>query len=184
MPIDPISLDPHSTAARRRRERLRARYCPPSVRLLFIGEAPPASGRFFYQRDSGLYRAIRDAFCVVDESITDAEFLCVFKAAGCYLIDACPHPVDHLDLISRREACVASEPWLGRTIKRLRPPVIVTMVRSIESDVEQAAARAGWHGRILNVPYPGRWLQHRNIFLTELVPELRSLDWKISNATP
>ena len=31
------------------RERLRRRYRPARVRILFVGEAPPASGRFFYQ---------------------------------------------------------------------------------------------------------------------------------------
>jgi len=44
------------------RELLRERYCPTRVRLLFVGEAPPASGLFFYRADSGLYRAIRSAF--------------------------------------------------------------------------------------------------------------------------
>ena len=44
------------------KERLRQRQRPRRVIILFVGEAPPASGRFFYQADSGLYRAIREAF--------------------------------------------------------------------------------------------------------------------------
>jgi len=176
MPPDRNPLDPHSSAALRRRARLRARYRPARVQLLFIGEAPPASGRFFYQGDSGLYRAIRDAFRAIDESITDAEFLCVFQAAGCYLIDACPYPVDHLDLASRRAACLASEPLLCRTIKKLKPQLIVTMLRSIQGNVERAAFRADWHGQILDLPYPGRWFQHRDVFLAKLVPELKLLE--------
>ena len=88
------------------RNRLRFRYRPERLRLLFIGEAPPASGRFFYRGDSGLYRAIRDAFRVVDPSFTDEAFLPVFQSSGCYLIDLCPDPVDRLDRQSRREACV------------------------------------------------------------------------------
>jgi hypothetical protein len=56
---------------------------------LFIGEAPPASGRFFYNRDSGLYRPLRDAFHYLDDSINDENFLSAFQAAGCYLIDLC-----------------------------------------------------------------------------------------------
>jgi hypothetical protein len=39
------------------REHLRKHYRPDRVRILFVGESPPASGRFFYQADSGLYRA-------------------------------------------------------------------------------------------------------------------------------
>src|SRR6202041_2824409 len=79
------------------RERVRRLYRPDRVRILFVGEAPPASGRFFYRGDSGLYRAVRDTFKIVDPSIHDEDFLAAFQALGCYLIDLCPDPVDRLD---------------------------------------------------------------------------------------
>jgi hypothetical protein len=160
------------------RERLRHRYRPADLRLLFIGEAPPASGRFFYHGDSGLYRAMREAFQIIDPAITDDNFLAAFQSYGCYLIDLCPTPVDRLDLQSRRAACLASEPSLARTIARLQPPVIATLVRSIRSNVACAAARANWTGALIDLPYPGRWLRHKEIFLETLVPQLRSLYWK------
>jgi hypothetical protein len=160
------------------REHLRRQYRPADLRLLFIGEAPPASGRFFYHQDSGLYRAMRDAFRLIDPSITDDSFLSVFQSSGCYLIDLCPSPVDHLDAQSRRRACQASEPLLGRTIAKLQPPAIAILVRSIQGNVERAAARANWTGPLIVLPYPGRWLRHREIFLASLVPQLRALYWK------
>src|SRR5687767_7532298 len=43
------------------REQLRLRYRPRDVQLLFVGESKPASGTFFYQADSHLYRAVREA---------------------------------------------------------------------------------------------------------------------------
>lgn len=43
-----------STRQRHRREILRRAWRPVEVQLLFVGESPPFSGRFFYQRDSGL----------------------------------------------------------------------------------------------------------------------------------
>lgn len=162
-------------SAQQRRERLRRRYRPERVRLLFVGEAPPASGRFFYQRDSGLYRAIRDAFRAVNPSISDASFLPLFQAAGCYLLDVCPHPVDHLDKQSRREACRANEAMLGRHIKELQPPIIVTMLRSLGGVVDRAAIRAHWHGQRIDVPYPGRWWRHRVVFVRKLMPTLRTI---------
>jgi hypothetical protein len=106
------------------------------LRLLFIGEAPPASGRFFYQRDSGLYRAIRDSFRAVDPSVTDAGFLHLFQNACCYLIDVCARPVDRLDPAARRAACLASEPRLCRAIRKLQPRAIVTVVRAIRGNGE------------------------------------------------
>ena len=161
--------------ARRRLERLRRRFRPDRLRLLFVGESPPASGRFFYQGDSGLYRAMRDAFQSVDPAISDANFLARFQALGCYLIDLCPEPVDHLDSKTRRTVCLANESSLSRTIARVHPPAIATVVRSIEGNIAQAACRAGWQGPVLHLPYPGRWSHHRNLFVAALAPAIGSL---------
>lgn len=121
---------------------------------------------------------MRDAFRVIDPCITDDNFLAAFQNSGCYLIDLCPRPVDQLDSDSRRRACLASEPLLGRTIAKLQPPAIATLVRSIRGNVDRAAARADWSGPLIDLPYPGRWLRHREIFLETLVPQLRALYWK------
>ena len=158
-------------------ERLRRSYLPERVRLLFIGESPPASGRFFYRRDSGLYRAMREAFQVADPSIGDETFLTAFQAAGCYLIDVCPEPVDDLDSKSRRAACRAGEASLSRTIAQLRPLMIATLLRSIEGNVARAVLGANWSGRVIHLPYPGRWSHHKDAFVRGILPpicELRS----------
>jgi hypothetical protein len=165
----------HSEQARRRREDLRRRFRPARVRLLFIGEAPPASGRFFYRRDSGLYRAMRDAFHAIDRAVNDQSFLSVFQATGCYLIDLCPEPVDHLDRTSRRATCQNSEGLLARSIARLNPMMILTVVRSIEDNVTKAACRAGWQGAFLHLPYPGRWSRHRAVFVSRLGMQISAL---------
>jgi hypothetical protein len=144
------------------------------VRLLFIGESPPASGRFFYRGDSGLYRAMRDAFRTVDPSIRDENFLTAFQAWGYYLVDLCAEPVDRLDAKSRKAACRAAENLLARAIARLRPDGIATVVRSIEGNVARAALRAPWTGPVLHLPYPGRWYRNRDIFIEMLRPTLEA----------
>src|SRR5215469_15628818 len=96
-------------SASRKRERLRRRYRPDRVRILFVGEAPPVSGRFFYQGDSGLYRAIRDTFVMAFPSLQRDEFLEEFQALGCYLVDLCGEPVDHLVRSTRTRICRAGE---------------------------------------------------------------------------
>ena len=158
--------------SRRQQERLRLRFRPARVELLFVGESPPASCRFFYQGDSGLYRAMREAFCTVDSLISDTNFLGVFQTSGCYLIDLCREPVDQLDARSRLAACMAAETSLSRTIGRLRPSKIVTVVRSIEANVARAAFRAGWHGPLLHLPYPARWSRHKDRFVKDLVASI------------
>ncbi len=118
---------------------------------------------------------MREAFCAIDPAINDDSFLSVFQSHGCYLIDMCPYPVDQIDPRSRRAACLASEPILCRTIKSLQPRAIATLVRSIRGNVERAVLCAGWHGAMIDLPYPGRWLRHRKAFLAALVPLVKTI---------
>jgi hypothetical protein len=145
------------------------------VRLLFIGESAPASGRFFYQGDSGLYRAMRDAFRTVDRAIDDENFFAIFQASGCYLIDLCRRPVDDLDPKPRRTACQAGEASLSKAIVELRPMMIATLLRSIEGNVKRALLRTSWRGRIIHLPYPGRWARNKKVFVNALTPIIAKL---------
>ena len=154
------------------RERLRERYRPAQVRVLFVGEAPPASGKFFYRADSGLYRAIRDTFVTALPPLKDASFLESFYALGCYLVDLCGIPVDRLTRDQRRRACVQGEVRLSQTLKQLRPKIVVVVVRSIAANVIRSLERANWRGTLLELPYPGRWQHHRVAFKEALTPVL------------
>jgi hypothetical protein len=166
----PVQIDAKASVAR---ERLRKRYRPDRVRILFVGEAPPASGRFFYQADSGLYRAVRDTFVSAFPTLAKADFLESFRSLDCYLVDLCGEPVDHMKREARRHACLMGEVRLSRTVQQLRPKIIVTVVRSIGRNVRRAEDRANWSGVHLELPYPGRWLHHRVEFRRRLVPLLR-----------
>jgi hypothetical protein len=161
---------------KREREKLRQSFRPPHIQLLFIGESPPASGRFFYSADSGLYRAMRMAFQTVGAGIDDENFLATFQRRGCYLTDLCHEPVDHLDPDQRRALRTAGEKDLARQLKRLRPAMIAPVLRSIATNVENAASLAGWQGRIVQFPYPGRWRRHREAFIQALVPIVQHLE--------
>ena len=116
----------NDTEIRCRQERLRRSFCPARVRLLFIGESPLASGRFFYHGDSGLYRAMREVFRAVSPLIVDETILAAFQASGCYLTDLCPTPADHLDPKSRRAARRVGEVSLSRAIAMLQPALDIS----------------------------------------------------------
>jgi hypothetical protein len=156
----------------RSREGLRRRYKPDRVTMLFIGEAPPLSGRFFYRGDSGLYRAVRDTFLAAFPLLPRDKFLESFRTLGCYLIDLCGEPVDHLAGNSRTMICRGGEVRLARAVRILSPEVVVTLVRSIRASVERALTEANWLGIRLYLPYPGRWKHHRAEFRRQLVPLL------------
>ena len=155
------------------REALRERYRPARVKLLFVGEAPPASGRFFYRANSGLYRAIQSAFIVAFPSIRSDGFLDTFQALGCYLLDLCGKPVDDLEPLKRKRICAEGEIRLATSIQLFQPETMVTVVRSILLNVERAQNFVGWTGLHVSLPYPGRWRSHRVLFEEALVPILR-----------
>lgn len=161
-----------SFAAPDSREQLRRSFRPAEVRILFIGESAPASGRFFYQADSGLYRAVRDAFHAVDSTIDDGNFLARFQGFGCYLIDLCERPVDDLKPAERRAFCCAGEPELTECLRELHPPVVVVLLKSIQANVARSIRAANWTGQLVEVPYPGRWKKNRDAFLKAFVPVL------------
>lgn len=156
-------------------EALRRSYKPRRVRLLFVGESPPASGRFFYAGDSGLYRAMLEVFQGADPAIDGGTFLEVFRASGCYLVDLCSEPVDRMPAALRRAAREAGEESLARAITALRPEVIATLLRSIEGNVARAIARANWTGPTIDLPYPGRWATLRAEFVGRLTPVIAGL---------
>ena len=156
------------------REQLRRKYRPARVELLFVGESPPASGRFFYQADSGLYRAIRDTFISALPNLDSADFLESFRNLGCYLVDLCEAPVDKLTPTQRKAACVHGESRLSDLLVELRPKIIVTVVLSIVENVRRAQTAANWDGTHLAVPYPGRWRHHQQAFQAALTPLLQS----------
>src|SRR6266576_3897174 len=114
-----------NAAVSRARERLRKRYLPDPVRILFVGESPPASGRFFYQADSGLYRAVRDTFATAFPLLRESEFLDFFRSLGCYLVDLCGQPVDRMTRNAREHACRAGEVHLARKIRELHPKIMI-----------------------------------------------------------
>ena len=155
------------------RERLRRRYRPAHVHLLFIGEAPPASGRFFYQADSGLYRAIRGAFVAALPGLREDDFLQSFRALNCYLVDLCGRPVDRLNAAQRKQARTEGEIPLSRIVRRLQPEVLITVVRSILPNVIRVQQLSNWTGVHLVLPYPGRWKHHRAAFDELLIPVLK-----------
>ena len=101
------------------------------------------------------------------------EFLAAFSGLGCYLVDLCGRPVDRLERKQRVQVCRDGEGRLAQTIKRLRPEVIVTMVRSIAENVRRAELRAEWDGARVELPYPGRWKRNRVEFEDGLRPVLR-----------
>jgi hypothetical protein len=149
-------------------ERQRRRYRPDDVRVLFIGESPPAGGTFFYWANSKLYDATREAFQSAMPALRrQDDFLSAFQRLGCYLDDLCLMPVNGLPMRDPRrldERTRGVHP-LARRMKLLHPSVLCVVMLDIVGDVDSAAARAGLTVERQALPFPVR---HRGRYVREL----------------
>ncbi|MDQ3643832.1 MAG: hypothetical protein M3450_20770, partial [Actinomycetota bacterium] len=107
------------------REVTRHAYVPEEPRVLFIGESPPTSGTFFYDADSILFAATRQAFTNEMPALaSEADFLQVFQRLGCYLEDLSLDPIDKLPDREKRRARKAAVPELARRLTGMTPVAV------------------------------------------------------------
>jgi hypothetical protein len=151
------------------------------VSLLFVGESPPAGGTFFYQANSTLYEATKEAFrLAVPDLVRGPNFLERFAALGCYLDDLCLEPVNHLKLhnplakAKRLRAREEGEALLAARIGGYSPRHVVVVMKGIESNVRRAVELAGLpHVPATALPFPGR-KEHRDRYVEELAGLLKT----------
>lgn len=149
---------------------LRTRYRPSVTRMLYVGESSPAGGTHFYQADSNLYRATREAFgvglSVADPPEGDA-FLAWFQELGCWLVDLADRPVNLFTESERTHAADAGVSALAQTIREVHPARVLVVLRRIAPAVRRAAREAGFDDRAIDVlPFPTR--QWRPVYVDQL----------------
>jgi hypothetical protein len=158
---------------------------PDEVRVLFIGESPPAGGTFFYYANSNVYDATRDTFEAGIPGLRRTEdILDAFMRLGCYLEDLSPVPVNHLDLSDReqrRQRRALRAEGIRPLARRMRlwsplvvAPVVLDMVKT--GDITEALCLAG-HADVerADLPFPGR---HRDRYVDELTAHVRAWRWR------
>jgi hypothetical protein len=138
--------------------RLRERYRPERVTVLFVAESPPEPSddevRFFYNPDleswDYLYRAVMQ--CVFPEEFEyrpreKADWLRKFQAHGYYLIDATDRPVNRLSPAERRRVLDAAVGGKVAEIRRLvaRGTPIVLVKKNVFATFEGPLRDAGYN---------------------------------------
>jgi hypothetical protein len=159
-------------------EALRRKYRPQEIRVLFVAESRPFGGTFFYAGNSHLVRYTEHAFrrAYGFPAIGMADFLSAFMAAGCYLEDLCPEPVNQIkEHALRRAEWKRSIPHLRERIREASPVAILPIHKGSERCVRQAAEEAGFLERVRPaIPFPGMGNHPRYIAaLAQVIVELR-----------
>jgi hypothetical protein len=140
-------------------EAIRKRFLPERITTLFVGESAPHSGDFFYcgntAMSSHMKRAVELAFGETD------DFLERFQAYGWYLDDLVLEPVNHLRKLERLTKCFDAREGLADRIRVYKPEAIVSLLKSIEPFVNDAAKTAGSNAPRYGLPFPGMGQQKR-----------------------
>lgn len=138
-------------------EQLREFYKPKEIRVLFIGESRPYSGKFFYREDSILYNAIYTAFGCPN------DFLELFKNQGFYLEDLIPYPVNQLrktEQQKKKRECerIKHREHLADRLHIYRPDYIIIVMKDIKKHIIWAMQSARLSVPYYTLPFP--WNEH------------------------
>jgi hypothetical protein len=135
---------------------LRARHRPDTIKVLFVGESAPASGKFFYAANSDAYRYLSEA--IGPHLVGPAPFLDRFRDGGLYL-DEVLTPVNHLAKRDRKARNANAAPALTARIAIYQPRVIVCIAKTIRRPVTQAHVMSGVCCPVHIVSFPGNGRQ-------------------------
>lgn len=137
-------------------ELLRSRFRPMSVTVLLVGESAPAGGTFFYNADSKLFHATREAFVEAYGPMPSGHaFLDEFRNRGAWLVDLAPRPVNRQRGRPRQAVVEAGLEQLAGIIVAERPRLVIAVKSTLENTVRAAAARAGVEANSVHIlPFP------------------------------
>ena len=154
-------------------ERLRKRYAPSNVRVLLVGESPPAGGTFFYAGNSNLFRYTKAAFEQAHQQAwtSHEQFLKFFQREGFYLDDLCLDPVNGLPNAVRRKCRHAGVHSLASRIARRDPNHVLVTPKVILPQVKRAIELAGSQADIHALPFPA--MSWQQAYVDDLVTFLR-----------
>ena len=104
--------------------KLRNKFKPTKIKLIFIAESPPVSCKYFYD-PKGLVS--EPLFKALMKNVLNTEFsskeegLKVFKKAGYFLIDATYHQVNKYSRSKRNKIIIGDFKYLITDLKRINP---------------------------------------------------------------
>jgi hypothetical protein len=133
----------------------------------------------FYKAISHLFRYTKEGFGNIlrAESHTALGFLCYFKQQGCYLVDLCDEPVNHLNLQKRQGSREKAVTFLSSKIRSYSPEVIIVVMKAIEDHVKNAISMACLRDvEYYSLPFPAQGNQQR--YVNELIKIISDLKLK------
>lgn len=158
-------------------EELRERFKPETVRVLLVGESPPAEGTFFYDR-SLMTTYTKNAFeAALDQSFeSNDQFFEYMKKSGFYLEDLSRLPVDKLAPREREAKLIEESEGFADRVALMKPEAVVIVLKKIEKIVRGALNKAGSTAQVYVIPFPGNG--HQSKYQAQLIPIVRKYEYQ------
>jgi hypothetical protein len=160
---------------------LRLRHKPEKVQALFIADGMPVNNRYFYLKNSSMFRAVKDAYTQVFGDFKDNDdFLKFFKEMGGYFESLTILPIKYLppkEQVKAREEGV--EP-LAKKLAEMQPRLIVISLKTIEKYAREAIQLSGITSveHIAVTPFPVKSMVNVNNCINGIVAALKAVEWE------
>ena len=160
---------------------LKQQHKPENVQLLFIADGMPVNNRYFYRKNSSMFRAVKDAYTqVFGEFKTDDEFLKFFKEMGAYFESLTMEPIKFLPPKEQVKAREEGVKPLADKIAEMQPRLIIISLKTIEKYAREAIQLSGITSveHIAVTPFPVKSMVNVNNCINGIVAALRTIDWE------
>jgi hypothetical protein len=147
------------------------KYRPDVIKVLFVGESPPVSGKYFYCGNNSLLNEMRRALGRNHD--TDEDFLINFRDCGWYLDDLVQNPVSERTELKNK--CRAAVDDLATRIRCYKPSIVVCLLRRIRDHVETAVLKADSDACVYAVSFPPQQPRRFREEMRLLRPRLKRL---------
>ncbi|MDT3403848.1 hypothetical protein [Mucilaginibacter terrae] len=161
---------------------LKQQYKPNKTEVLFIADGMPVNERYFYLKNSNIYRAVKTAYSqVFGEFKTDDEFLEFFKEMGCYFDSLTNEPIKHMPPAEQRKARQQGVESLAHRIAEMQPRLIIISLKVIEKFAREAINLSGVDmvEHIAVTPFPVKSMVNVNNCINGVVAALRTVEWDV-----
>jgi hypothetical protein len=141
---------------------LRNKYRPSKIKLTFVLESPPVSGKYFYDPKGKTSEPLFSAMMKVigHKPATKEDGLFAFSKTGFFLVNATYSPVNHLKSMKKRNGAILADlpeliQDLKHTLGNQRVKVVLVkanICRLLEEPLKSAGFRVINNGAV--VPFP------------------------------
>lgn len=159
---------------------LKEKYKPKKIEILFISDGKPVNNRYFYLKNSSMYRAVKEAFTIAfGEFSSDDEFLKAFVELGAYFESLTLEPIKYLPPHEQKAAREQGVKPLAERIAQMKPRLIIISIKAIEKYAREAISLSGVPVEHVAVtPFPVKSMANVNNCINGIIAALKMVDWE------